>query len=101
MIEDIMRSIAFEIRSFEFRKGNLPEKIFVSMPLFYQIQRHRDIELHQIEFIRLFGIPVQLYPCDEEEYYLAEKKGEFRKMPDDINQLFIKETLYKKEGAEE
>lgn len=100
MLEDIMRSIAFEIELFESRKGNLPEKIFVSMPLFYQIQKHRDIELHQIEFIRLFGIPVQLYPCDEEEYYLTEKKGEFRKMPDDINPIFTKEVIYKKEGIE-
>lgn len=101
MIEDIMRSIALEIEFFEVRIGSPPEKIFFSMPLFYQIQRHRDISLHQIEFIRLFGIPVQLYPCDEEEYYLAEKKGKFRKMPDDSNQIFTKETIYKKEGAEE
>lgn len=101
MIEDIMRSIALEIELFKARIGNPPEKIFVSIPLFYQIQRHRDVELHQIEFIRLFGIPVQIYSCDKEEYYLAEKKGEFRIMPDDINPIFIKEVIYKKEGAEE
>ena len=88
MIDDIMRSIALEIEIFKAYKGNPPEKIFVSIPLFYLIQRHRNVELHQIEFIRLFGIPVQLYPCDEEEYYLAEKKGEFRKRPD-VSTLFL------------
>ena len=101
MIEDIMRSIAIEIELFKAYKGNPPEKIFVSIPLFYRIQSYRDAILYQIEFIRLFGIPVQLYHCDEEEYYLAEKKGKFRKMPDDIDPIFIKEVIYKKEGAEE
>lgn len=108
MLENIMRSIALEIELFkETHKGDAPGKIFVSIPLFFKIQRFHQLQsyvddgLLRLEFIRLFGIPVQPYPCDEEEYYLAEQKGKFRTFANDYNQLFIKEDIYKKEGAEE
>lgn len=103
MLEEIMRDIALEIELFKStHEGNPPEKIFVSIPLFFKIQRFNQIQsyvnsnLSEFEFIRMFGIPVQPYPCDEEEYYLAERKGKFGTMPD-----FTKEVLYMKEGAEE
>ena len=102
MAEDIMRSIALEIEFFKsLHSGKPPEKIFVSIPLFfkiqrfYQIQSYVDSNLSDFEFVRMFNIPVQPYPCDEEEYYLAEQKGKFRRIPN-----FTKEVIYMKEGAE-
>lgn len=95
--EDVFRSINIEINIFEYRHGEKPEKIFVSYPLFDLLALHRS---RYIEFIaddtmniQLFGIPVQLYKCEECEFYLAERKGKFRKG-------YNGAELYFKEGEE-
>ena len=80
--KDVFRSINIEINIFEDRHGERPEKIFVSYPLFDLLALHRNInfiadDMRQIA--QLHGIPVQPYKCEECEFYLAERKGKFRK----------------------
>lgn len=97
--EDVFRSIVIEINMFEERHGERPEKIFVSLPLFDLLasNRHRYIEI-VVDFstntMQLFGIPVKFYKCEECEFYLAERKGKFRKTYDGAE-------LYFKEGDSE
>lgn len=81
-IEDVYRSIDTEISLFEDFQGKSPEKIFISYPLLDLISLHSNIRIYKSERrgILLFqGIPVQPYKCEEMEFYLAERKGEFRK----------------------
>ena len=68
-------------------------KIFVSYPLFDLFALHRNInfiadDMRQIA--QLYGIPVQPYKCEECEFYLAERKGKFRKEIDGA-ELYFKE----------
>lgn len=92
-IEDVFRSINIEINIFEDRHGERPEKIFVSYPLFDLLALHRNINFivdDMRKITQLYGIPVQLYKCEECEFYLAERKGKFRKEIDGA-ELYFKE----------
>lgn len=94
-IEDVFRSISIEINIFEDRHGERPEKIFVSLPLFDLLALHRNryIEI-STDATELFGIPIQFYKCEKCEFWLAERKGKFRKTYDG-------EEIYFKEGDTE
>lgn len=90
-IEDVFESIIIEINIFEVRHGGKPEKIFVSYPLFDLLALHRNLYIEiNTGATQLFGIPVQTYKCEECEFWLAERKGEFRKKYDDV-ELYFKE----------
>lgn len=98
-IEDVFRSIVIEINTFEELHGERPEKIFVSLPLFQLLASNRDRYIEIIvdfstNTMQLFGIPVQPYVCEECEFWLAERKGKFRK-------TFDGAELYFKEGDTE
>ena len=93
-VEDIFRSINIEINIFEDLHGERPEKIFVSYPLFDLLVLHRnryiEINADATNNIQLFGITVQPYKCEECEFYLAERKGKFKKEIDGA-ELYFKE----------
>lgn len=88
----IMQSIMYEVEMFKHNHNGIPpEKIFVSYPLHDKIIASYRLYPNRKEAITLCGIPVQPYNCEEEEFYLAEKKGDVRRMFNDIKQIFKKE----------
>lgn len=88
----MMQSIMYEIEHYKHNhNGFPPEKIFISYPLHDKIIASFRVYPNRKEVITLCGIPVQPYMCQEDEFYLAEKKGSLRRMFDDIEQIFKKE----------
>ena len=89
---DVLQSIIYEVEHFKYNhNGEAPEKIFVSYPLHDKISASYRLYPNRKEVITLCGIPVQPYACEEDEFYLAERKGNLRRMQDDMKRIFRKE----------
>lgn len=88
----IMQSIIYEVEYFKANhNGASPEKIFISYPLHDKIIAHYRHFANRKEVICLCGIPVQPYECEKEDFYLAERKGNLRRLSDDLARIYRKE----------
>lgn len=78
-IDNVVDSILCEIRAFKLNHfGQAPEKIFVSTGLnCFLMRENKNYIVTSLNAESLAGIPLQPYPEENVEYYLAEKRGKF------------------------
>lgn len=96
-IDAIEDSIYYEIRLFSFlHNGAYPERIFISRPLLDILEKNRQIKILNSEFTKskksvrtIFGVIVESYECEEVEFYLAERKGTFRKGESQQEEVYV------------
>ena len=84
---DVACSISDEIWDYTYKYGEYPRKIFMSKPLFRAFANHYNhsfcLSVNSYDKDRwagcFEGIEVLAYESEKYEYYLAERKGGFRK----------------------
>lgn len=91
-----MQSIAYDLDVYKYKHGeDAPDKIFVSYPMYAQLQKEIRVDIGDRAIEKIYGIPIQPYDCKEAEYYFAEK-GNIGHTLDEVNLIFKD-----KEGAGE
>ncbi len=96
-IDNIEDSIYYEIRLFSFlHNGAYPERIFVSKPLLDILEKNRQVmcfnsglKMSEKNVKTIFGVIIETYEGEEIEFYLAERKGTFRKRESQQEEVYV------------